>query len=112
MVKYVVVKLTAMEQQGTCVFVLSNRFSFRLKFPMQNTSFSGCFITACAFAAAEMCLPNRYQAMDVSFGCTVPTFGRHVTVFKIKTESYAFMQNMVGLTLRACTLTGRGHAVA
>jgi hypothetical protein len=39
-----------------------------------------CSIVACVFAAAGMCLPSRWVAMDVSSDFTIPDFGRHVTI--------------------------------
>jgi hypothetical protein len=37
-------------------------------------------IVACVFVAMATCLPSRYLAINVSSGCIIPAFRRHVTI--------------------------------
>jgi hypothetical protein len=52
--------------------------------PLHNNE--SYLIVACAFVAAEMCLPSRCLAMDVYYDFAVPSFRRHVTIRRLFTE--------------------------
>jgi hypothetical protein len=41
-------------------------------------------IVSCVFVAAGMCLPSRYIAINVYSDFTIPAFGRHVTIYRVR----------------------------
>jgi hypothetical protein len=60
----------------------------------RNGSYS---IVACAFVAAEMCLPCRCLTMNVFSDFTVPAFGRHVTICLLAKCSHRINNSVVQL---------------